>query len=154
MKNIKHLLSSHEDLGAGILFLLFGAGAAIQSGMNYRVGTVERMGPGFFPLLVGITLFILGLIITVVALRRGAGEVQETPGGFRQLAIVTLSVAVFAVLLNTLGLFVAIAAMVLVARLAQPARLVELVLLLIVLCVIAWAVFVLGLGMNFVLVPW
>jgi hypothetical protein len=60
----------NQDVLAGLMFLLFGAMALIL-GRNLQVGTSSQMGAGYFPLVLGVLLLIVGLAITVVGLWRG-----------------------------------------------------------------------------------
>ena len=48
-----------KDFFAGLLFIAFGI-AAIAIGSNYPLGTAARMGPGYFPRILGILLIALG----------------------------------------------------------------------------------------------
>ena len=48
-----------KDFFAGLLFIAFGI-AAIVIGSNYALGTAARMGPGYFPRILGILLIALG----------------------------------------------------------------------------------------------
>lgn len=54
------------DYYAGALVALIGAGAALIS-VRYRVGTLTSMGPGFFPVALGVLLVILGVMIAMAA---------------------------------------------------------------------------------------
>src|SRR6202012_1899286 len=56
-----------RDYYAGALMLVLGVGAAII-GSGYKVGTLARMGPGFMPVMVGVTLAFIGLRIAGSAL--------------------------------------------------------------------------------------
>ena len=56
-----------RDYYAGALMLVLGVGAAII-GSGYKVGTLARMGPGFMPVMLGITLAFMGLLIAGSAL--------------------------------------------------------------------------------------
>ena len=51
-----------KDFYAGLLFIAFGV-AAIVIGSNYALGTAARMGPGYFPRILGILLVTLGAIL-------------------------------------------------------------------------------------------
>ena len=57
-----------KDFFAGLLFIAFGL-AAIVIGSNYALGTAARMGPGYFPRILGILLIFLGAILALRALR-------------------------------------------------------------------------------------
>lgn len=63
----------NQDVLAGLMFLLFGAMALIL-GRNLQVGTSSQMGAGYFPLVLGVLLLIVGLAITVVGLWRGGAR--------------------------------------------------------------------------------
>ena len=59
-------IRNHRDLWAGVMFFVFGAGFALGS-LNYQIGSAARMGPGYFPLMLGIILALLGVAIFVGA---------------------------------------------------------------------------------------
>ena len=67
-------IKSQKDFFGGLLYVVIGGGFAIGS-TNYTIGDSARMGPGYFPLLVGILLAILGAVIMFKSL------VVETPDG-------------------------------------------------------------------------
>ncbi|MCC6870733.1 MAG: tripartite tricarboxylate transporter TctB family protein, partial [Burkholderiales bacterium] len=48
-----------KDFWAGILFIALGI-FAITVGSNYTLGSAARMGPGYFPRILGILLIVLG----------------------------------------------------------------------------------------------
>jgi hypothetical protein len=94
---------------------------------TYSVGTGARMGPGYFPLMLGILLAILGIIVIFTALT--IETVDGEPIGkiaWRPLGFIIGSNIVFGVLLGGLptfglpamGLIAAIYALVLIAGLA------------------------------------
>jgi len=51
-----------RDYYAGALMMLLGGGAALV-GSHYQMGSLTRMGPGFFPTMLGIVLAIIGALI-------------------------------------------------------------------------------------------
>ena len=60
-------IKSQKDFWAGLMFMAVGIAFAWGS-TNYNIGEGARMGPGYFPLMLGILLAILGLVITFTAL--------------------------------------------------------------------------------------
>ena len=60
-------IKSQKDFFAGLMFLLVGLAFAWGAG-SYSVGTGARMGPGYFPMALGVLLAVLGLIGTITAL--------------------------------------------------------------------------------------
>ena len=67
-------IKSQKDFLSGLMFLLVGIAFAWGAG-SYSIGTGARMGPGYFPMVLGVLLAGLGLIITITSL------VVETPDG-------------------------------------------------------------------------
>ena len=54
--------SFKRDYYGGALMIFLGAGAALE-GQRYGMGTLTRMGPGFFPVALGIILIFIGILI-------------------------------------------------------------------------------------------
>ena len=106
----------NRDLWAGVIFIAFGvAGAVIARG--YPLGTAARMGPGYFPTVLGILLIVLGVAIVARGLRNRR---QLWPSWDVRSALGVLSaVCVFAAAIRPLGLVIAAAATLAVACLAS-----------------------------------
>lgn len=60
-------IKSQKDFFSGLLFMAVGVSFA-WGATNYTVGTGARMGPGYFPLVLGVLMAILGTAITFNAL--------------------------------------------------------------------------------------
>ena len=89
-----------KDFFAGVLFIAFGI-AAIVIAANYPLGTAARMGPGYFPRILGILLIVLGSSLAFRALRL---QGSALPGWkWRPVAIVLGSVVLFGLVVNTSG---------------------------------------------------
>ena len=58
-----------KDITAGIFFISTGA-FFLFHGINYRIGTLDQMGPGFFPVTFSIVSIVLGAVILVRELVR------------------------------------------------------------------------------------
>ncbi|RST49451.1 tripartite tricarboxylate transporter TctB family protein [Variovorax sp. MHTC-1] len=119
-------IKSQKDFFAGLMFTIVGIAFA-WGATTYNVGTGARMGPGYFPLMLGILLGILGIIVIFTALT--IETVDGEPIGkiaWRPLGYIIGSNLVFGVLLGGLptfglpamGLIAAIYALVLIAGLA------------------------------------
>ncbi len=86
-----------KDFFAGLLFIAFGT-LAIVIGSNYTLGTAARMGPGYFPRILGGLLVALGLVLALRALRLNG---PRLPGWqWRPVLVVLLSVAAFGLIVN------------------------------------------------------
>jgi hypothetical protein len=149
-------MTSHSDrrkILAGIVFGGIGVTAAILSA-RLDVGTVTRLGPGGFPLLLGSMLAVLGLAHIVSAARPehrehfGAREGKAS----KAVLLIPLSAVVFAVVIDRFGLIPAIVASVFVGGLANPTvRMLELFVLCVGLAGFGAGLFVYGLGLPFTL---
>jgi hypothetical protein len=134
-----------RDLGAGIMFLAFGAFFALAAG-DYSIGTAARMGPGFFPLAVGALIAAFGLILLVRSLAARAAERADLVPG--PLAVLVAGLCLFAVLVADIGLAVAIPVLAMVsARAGAEFRWREAAVLSIALAVFSIAAFVYVLGL-------
>lgn len=67
-------IKSQKDFFSGLMFIVVGGAFAIGA-TNYNVGTGARMGPGYFPLVLGILLAIIGAVVLFTSL------VVETESG-------------------------------------------------------------------------
>ena len=59
-------IKSQKDFFSGLMFMLVGIAFA-WGATSYNVGTGARMGPGYFPLVLGVLMAILGLVIAIKA---------------------------------------------------------------------------------------
>ena len=107
------------DILGGLILAAIGAGAVVWAAMYYDMGTLRRMGPGFFPVVLGVALFLIGLVIALPALGRTADAPQIEPA--TTLAVLA-AILIFAFGLPRLGLAGATAATVLVATLPAPRK--------------------------------
>ena len=55
-------IKSQKDFYSGLVYTIVGAAFAYGA-TSYNIGTGARMGPGYFPLLLGVMLAIIGAII-------------------------------------------------------------------------------------------
>ncbi len=60
-------IKSQVDFFAGLMFLVVG-GLFVLGAQKYNIGTAARMGPGYFPSLLGIMLAVLGGLIIIYAM--------------------------------------------------------------------------------------
>jgi len=146
-------IRNHRDFWAGLMFLVIGAGFALFA-QQYALGTPARMGPGFFPTMLGVLLALLGLAILLRAFA-GIGEVVRVGAvRWRPLMLILLAVLVFALALPRLGMVISIALLVGIAALAaHDFRWKETLVSIVVLLTLSWLVFVKGLDLQFPVWP-
>ena len=120
------MIKSQKDFFAGLLFLVLGVAFALGA-RTYNVGTGARMGPGYFPLMLGVVLALLGAIEIIKALvtgKRGGDKVGKW--AWRPICYVLGANLAFGVLLGGLpsikvpamGMIAAIYALTIIASLA------------------------------------
>ena len=155
-------IKSQKDFFSGLLFMAVGIAFAYGA-TNYTVGTGARMGPGYFPMLLGICMAVLGAVITFKAL------VVETPDGdkigsiaWKPLFFIIAANLIFGLLLGGLpsikfpafGLILAIFALTFVASLAgDEFKFKEVFILAIILCIMSYGAFILLLKLQFPVWP-
>ncbi|MBZ2209660.1 tripartite tricarboxylate transporter TctB family protein [Massilia soli] len=142
-----------KDFWTGIIFLFFGLGAIII-GQDYEMGTAGRMGPAYFPTVLGGLLSLVGAIAVV----RSLLSPGEAIGKFyvKELVIILSAVLLFGFLMRGAGLVPAILVIVLLSAFASPKfRLAEAAMLAVGLAVFAVLVFVKLLGLPMAIIgPW
>ena len=111
---MSNILLRQNVLG-GLLLVLFGViGLALGGALD--IGTPRRMGPGFFPRLLSWLLVGIGAGIALAG-ARGTSAERVSPGAWRPLAMVTIALLCFQLLIDRLGLVVATIAVVGIAAL-------------------------------------
>jgi hypothetical protein len=147
--------ASNRDYVGGALMIVIGLAAVFQ-GRQYPVGTLSRMGPGFFPVILGAILAFTGLAIIVAArFTAHAAEDAPLPPEWRGWFCICLSIIAFVVLGKYGGLIPATFAVVFIAALADRENTIlaatVLALATVAICIV---VFWWALQMNFPLFGW
>jgi Tripartite tricarboxylate transporter TctB family len=148
-------LKNAKDFWSGVMFIAFGlffAGFARQ----YDLGTASRMGPGYFPTMLGLLLVAIGALVAFKGLRtesdEGHGRVDKFH--FKPLFLVLGAVVAFGLLLRPAGLIVALLALIFISSLGSGEfKLKEILPLAIGLCLLVLAVFIWGLGLTIPVLP-
>lgn len=151
-------IKSQKDFFSGLLFLAVGAGFA-WGAISYKIGDASRMGPGYFPLMLGVLLAVVGLVVMFLSL------VVETEDGdpvgriaWKPLSFIILANLTFGVLLGGLpsiglphmGLMAAIFALAFIASYAgDEFRIKEVFILAIVLAALSYIAFIWLLSLQF-----
>lgn len=140
----------NRDFWGGLMLIFFGAGAVLAA-RNYHFGSVLHMGPGFFPTVLGVILIIFGLIVMIKGLITG-----EKIRGFiswHALIILLLSLILFGVLIERVGLIPALVALIFCAAYAgKEFNFWEACLLVGVLTLVSISLFIWGLSLPFQLI--
>ena len=142
-----------KDFWTGLLYIFFGA-SAIFIARDYNMGTALRMGPAFFPTILGAVLAVIGAIAVIRSFLA-----PGTPIGgfsFKGLVLVTLSVVVYGFLVRGVGLVVALPLLVIISAYASTRfRWRTTLVMAAALTIFCALVFVKGLGIPLPIIgPW
>jgi hypothetical protein len=140
---------NNRDFWAGVMLIVVGAGSVIIA-RNYAFGTSLRMGPGYFPSVLGGGLVLFGLYLVVVGLKRK--EKMEGGDGWslRALVVLPLSLVLFGLLMEHAGFIPALLVLIFGSAAASTEfKLVEVLLLAVGLTAFSVALFIYGLGLPY-----
>ncbi len=148
------MIKSKKDLYAGLMFIAFGSFFALWA-LNYPMGSAVRMGPAYFPTILGWLLAGLGTIIMI----RGFTTPDEDPSPTQwgTLFWILGSATLFGLLIDPLKIgFVGavFGAVVMCAYGGYEFKWKEALIEAAVLVVVCYGSFVYGLGLPFRLFPW
>jgi hypothetical protein len=146
----------NKDLLAGIMFLTIGI-IFFVGAYNYSMGTAARMGPGYFPRILGAIMAVLGIATAAVGLKNQAKWAQTAGIGWtwKPVILVTIAVVLFGVALPKLGILSAIIILIaLSGYAAHDKNYRELAFVAVFMCLFCAAVFVYGLKLQMKLFPW
>ncbi len=155
-------IKSQKDFFSGLMFMAVGVAFA-WGATNYSIGEGARMGPGYFPLVLGILLAAIG-VFTVFESLVVETEDGEKIGGFawKPLFYIIASNVIFGIMLGgipklgipAMGLIVGIFALVFVASLAgDEFKAKEVAILSVALAVLSYCAFILLLNLQFPVWP-
>jgi len=143
-------LRSNRDFWAGLMFAAIGAGA-IFIAQDYRFGSTLRMGPGYFPALLGGILLVFGILIVLKGLRRKQKfKGRMSSGAWRAFSVLPLTLILFAVLIESAGFLPALVSLCVASAAAgSEFKIGEVSLLTLVLVFLSLALFIWGLELPY-----
>ena len=140
-------LPNNKDFWAGVMLIAVG-GVSVFMARDYALGTTLRMGPGYFPTMLGALLIVFGIYLVVAGLRRN----EQIVGGWslRALIVLPLSLVLFGLLMDYAGFIPAIFVLVFGSALAgSEFKLVEVLALSAGLTAFCVALFIWGLQLPY-----
>src|SRR5262249_35496069 len=99
-----------KDFWSGLMLIVIGGGAVFIA-RNYQFGSSLRMGPGYFPTILGAALVMFGIYFVIQGLRTG-GEKLTGTWSLRALIILPLSLVLFGLLIDRAGFVPALLALI------------------------------------------
>ena len=150
-------IKSQKDFFCGLMFLLVGVAFA-WGATTYKVGTGARMGPGYFPMMLGFLLAALGALVIFFSLVKTTANGDKVGSwAWKPIAFVLGANVVFGILLGglpsiklpSMGLIVAIYALVFIASLAsEKFRVRDVFILATILAIGSYAAFIMLLKLQ------
>jgi putative tricarboxylic transport membrane protein len=141
---------ARKNVLAGLLFAAV-ALVGLWVSRDYPIGTALRMGTGYVPRLLCWILLGLGVIV----LSQGLREVEPTrmaasrPAAWRPVVFVTVSLVIFGLAIERLGLVISILLLIGVGAVAaRDLRPLETLAAALVLIALSWGIFIVGLGVT------
>lgn len=102
-----------KDLLAGLVFIGFGLAFAVGAA-TYEIGTALRMGPGYFPLVLGGLLVLLGVAIVVKGTVAG-DDADIGPIPWKAALVIVAALVFFGATIRDLGVVPSVFATALIA---------------------------------------
>ena len=146
----------NKDLLAGLMFIVIGV-VFFVGAYNYQMGTAARMGPGYFPRILGGVMAGLGVIVAGIGLKNQAQWAATDGIGWtwKPVIILTAAVVLFGATLPSLGMVIAIILLTIISGIAaHDKNYRELAIITVIMCLFCAAVFVWGLKLQMKLFPW
>ena len=146
-------IRNKQDFWAGVMFIVIGGGFA-GFAQQYEFGSGARMGPGYFPTLLGVLLLLLGILVSWGSTAKSQPTTEVEKIGWRELILILGSVALFGFTLPWLGMVGAVTLLILIAAFAShEVSWKETIGLIIVLLILSYLLFVKGLELQFPVWP-
>jgi hypothetical protein len=145
-------IKSPKDFWAGVMFIAFGGGMAAIALNNYQMGSAVRMGPAYFPTVLGVILAVLGLILLARSFVLKGEKVPQFH--LRPLLLILIAVLAFGYFLRPLGLLGATALLVFISAFGgHEFKWREVTILYVALFIFSVLVFVKGLTLPMPICP-
>lgn len=147
------LIRNPKDFWSGVIFMAFGV-AAVVIGQDYSMGTAGRMGPAYFPTILGALLTLIGAVAVVRSFIMRGERIE--PFAIKAGFLVLLGTVLFGVLVRQAGVIVAIILLVMLGGMANAKfRFGPYLLLAIGVAAFCVLVFVKALGLPMPMIgPW
>jgi hypothetical protein len=146
-------IRNQRDFWSGVLFVITGVLFMILS-RQYQFGTAAKMGPGFFPTVLGGIMTFLGVMLVVPAMRAKSPEIKVDRIDFKVIGVILLAVGVYAATLPTLGFIVSLFLLIFISSMASHEfTLKTTAISSVALLIFSWLVFVKGLELQFPFLP-
>ena len=141
---------NNRDFWAGVVYITLGV-VAMWIARDYPFGSALRMGPGYFPTVLGGIMIVFGIMVLLMGIKNN--EKMKGTWSIRALIMLPLATAVFGFVMEHAGFIPALALLIpMSAASGKEFKWGEILLLTIGLLVICTGVFIYGLGLPYPLI--
>lgn len=142
---------TNKDLWAGLMYIGTGA-IGMWIAKDYPFGSALRMGPGYFPSVLGGIMIAMGIYVLALGLRKDHEKIIGN-WSIRALIILPISMVVFGILMEHAGFIPAMVALIPLSALAgREFKWIEVVPLTLGLLIVCTAGFIYALGLPYPLI--
>ncbi len=147
-------IRNQKDFLSGLLFIALSVIFIVMS-TKYDFGNLKEIGPGFFPLILGCILMVLGIAVTLISLGAKGEAVRLSRWHWKPIIVLSASILAFAITIPTLGFAAAIVILLVISSFAYTGKrkTSEFFLMTIGLTLLAVLVFIVGLKLPIDLLP-
>jgi len=138
---------NNRDFFAGMLYILLGA-LGMWIARDYPFGSALRMGPGYFPTVLGGMMIAFGVAVLMMGVKNN--EKIKGNWSIRAMIVLPLSAVAFGILMEEAGFIPALAVLIPAAAASgREFKWLEVLLLTVGLIVISMCIFIWGLGLPY-----
>ena len=139
-------IKAPKDFWAGVMFIGCGAFFMAWALTHYQMGTAVRMGPAYFPTVLGGLLAFLGALVLIESLAMDGPPVPKF--AFRPLILISGACVVYGYAMKPLGLVISTALLVFISAYGgHEFKWKEVTILSVILAIFSVYAFVKGLGL-------
>lgn len=109
---MSHLIRNPKEFWSGAIFIVFGV-TAVVIGQDYSMGSSGRMGPAYFPTVLGTLLAVIGAVSMLRSIYRGGEAVDKF--ALKNIVLILAAVLLFGALVRGAGLAAAVVALILLS---------------------------------------
>jgi len=146
-------IRDQKNFWSGVMFIAFGV-FFVGYARQYDMGTAARMGPSYFPTVLGGLMVLLGIIVLIQGLATEQADGKIEPFNFKALVLVLGAVVAFGLMLRPAGLLVALFVLIAVSSFgSHEFKVRDMLLLSIGMSLLVLGVFIYGLSMTIPVLP-
>ena len=138
---------NNRDFFAGLFFIVIGA-AAMWISRDYPMGSALRMGPGYFPTVLGGIVVVFGIYVLI----KGVVNNEKVVGNWSLRALIVLPIAtwIFGVMMENVGFIPALVVLMYTSSVAgKEFKFLEVTIMAVVMVIVCTGVFIYGLGLPY-----